>query len=40
MAEAHDMKPNNKTYGSFIGMIKWSIPVIALIVLLVVILIA
>lgn len=40
MADSHDMKPNNRTYDSFIGMLKWSIPVIAVIVLVVVVLIS
>ncbi len=40
MASANDMKSAEKTYGGFIGMLKWSVPLIALIALLVVILIA
>ncbi len=40
MASANDMKAAEKTYGSFIGLIKWSVPVIAIITLIVVILIA
>ncbi len=40
MASANDMKAAEKTYGGFIGMLKWSVPLIALIALLVVILIA
>lgn len=37
---SQDMKSANKTYGSFIGALKWSVPLIALIALIVVILIA
>ncbi len=40
MGSANDMKAAEKTYGGFITMIKWSAPIIALIVLLVLILIA
>lgn len=40
MGSANDYKAHNKTYGSFIGMLKWAIPLIAIITLLVVILIA
>ena len=41
MAEpANDMNAARGTYGSFIGMLKWSVPLIAAIVVLVVILIA
>jgi hypothetical protein len=40
MASANDMKAAEKTYGGFINMIKWSVPVIALIVLFVVVLIS
>ena len=40
MADSHDMKPNRDTYGSFISLIKWSIPIIAVIVLVVVLLIS
>lgn len=37
---SQDMKAAEKTYGSFIGMLKWSVPAIALITLIVVILIS
>ena len=37
---SNDMKSANKTYDSFIGTLKWSVPLIALIALIVVILIA
>ena len=40
MDSANDMKAHAKTYGSFIDMLKWSVPLIAIITLLVVILIA
>ncbi|WP_370189388.1 aa3-type cytochrome c oxidase subunit IV [Qipengyuania sp.] len=40
MDSANDMKAHAKTYGSFIGMLKWSVPLIAIITLLVVILIS
>ena len=37
---SHDMKSANQTYGGFISMLKWAIPVIALITLFIVMLIA
>ena len=37
---SQDMKAAESTYGSFINLLKWSIPTIALIALIVVILIA
>lgn len=37
---SQDMKAAEKTYGSFIGMLKWSVPAIAIIALIVVILIS
>ena len=37
---ANDMKAAEKTYNSFIGSLKWSVPLIALITAIVVILIA
>ena len=40
MDSAHEMKAHEKTYGGFIGLIKWSLPPILLIVLLVVLIIA
>lgn len=40
MSSTHDMKKAEQTYGSFIGMVKWSVPLIALLVLVIVILIA
>lgn len=40
MASSNDMKSAEKTYGSFISLLKWSAPLIALITLIVVVLIA
>lgn len=40
MSNPHDMKAAKGTYDSFIGMLKWSVPVIAVIALIVIILIA
>ncbi len=40
MDSAQEMKAHEKTYGGFIGLIKWSIPPILLIVLLVILLIS
>ncbi len=40
MASANDMNAANKTYGSFIGLLKWSVPLIAIIAMIIVILIA
>lgn len=37
---SHDMKSVNKTYGGFISLLKWSIPIIAVITLFVIMLIA
>lgn len=39
MGSANDMKAAKATYDSFIGMVKWSVPVIAALVALVVLLI-
>ncbi len=40
MASANDMKAAEKTYGGFISTLKWTVPLIAVIVLIVVILIS
>ena len=40
MESANDMKAHEKTYGGFIGLLKWSVPLTAAITLLVVLLIA
>lgn len=37
---SHDMKSAEKTYGGFISLLKWSIPVIAIITFIVLTLIA
>lgn len=37
---SHDMKSAEKTYGGFISLLKWSVPVIAIITLFVIALIA
>lgn len=37
---SHDMKSANKTYGSFISLLKWSVPILAIITLFVIMLIA
>ena len=40
MANPHDMKAANGTYSSFIGSLKWIIPMLAAITLFIVILIS
>lgn len=40
MASANDMQAAKQTYDGFIGLIKWSVPILALIALFVVYLIA
>lgn len=40
MASGNDMKAAEKTYGGFINLLKWSVPLIAIITLVVVVLIA
>jgi len=40
MASSKDLKSAEKTYGSFISLLKWSVPLIAIITLVVVVLIA
>ena len=37
MESAHDMKTAKKTYSGFTALIKWSLPIIAILVLLIVI---
>ena len=39
MADSQDIKSNEKTYGGFISMLKWAIPLIAVLVLIVLIVI-
>lgn len=40
MASANDMKAHQSTYGAFISLLKWSVPAIALITLLILVLIS
>jgi len=40
MANSQDITANKKTYGGFLSLLKWSIPAIAVIVLIVVALIS
>ena len=40
MAPANDMKAAKKTYGGFIALLKWTVPITALLALLVIFLIA
>jgi hypothetical protein len=40
MATGNDMKAHGATYNAFIGMLKWSVPLIAIIALVVVLIIA
>lgn len=40
MAPADDMKAHQGTYSSFIGLLKWAVPVIAVITLFVIFLIS
>ena len=40
MATGNDMKAHGATYEGFIGLIKWSIPVIAVIAVIVILLIS
>lgn len=40
MASGNDMKAHGATYEAFIGMLKWSVPLIAVIAAVVVVLIA
>ena len=40
MATGNDMKAHQGTYGGFIALLKWSVPLIAVIALIIVLLIA
>jgi hypothetical protein len=40
MEPANDMKMATRTYGSFIGVIKWSVPLLAILVLLIILIIS
>ncbi|MXO72611.1 aa3-type cytochrome c oxidase subunit IV [Alteraurantiacibacter buctensis] len=39
MANSQDIKPNEKTYDGFIGMLKWSVPLIAVLTLIILLII-
>lgn len=40
MDPAHEMKAHEKTYGGFVGLLKWTVPLTAAVVLLVILLIS
>ena len=41
MAEtANDMKAHERTYGSFIGLLKWAVPILAIVTLFVILIIS
>ncbi|EDL48915.1 aa3-type cytochrome c oxidase subunit IV [Erythrobacter sp. SD-21] len=40
MNSANDRKAHEKTYGSFIGMLKWTVPLLAVVTAVVVVLIS
>ena len=40
MATGNDMKAHNGTYGSFISLLKWTVPLLAIIGLVVILLIS
>ncbi len=40
MDSANDMKAHSRTYSSFIGLLKWTIPLIAIVAAIVVLLIS
>lgn len=40
MADSQDLKAAEKTYGGFISLLKWSIPLIAILVFIIVLLIS
>ncbi|GGD97655.1 hypothetical protein GCM10011515_16770 [Tsuneonella deserti] len=40
MATGNDMKAHTSTYGSFITLLKWSVPIVAVIALIVLVLIS
>ena len=39
MADSQNIKANEKTYDGFIGMLKWSVPLLAVITLVVILII-
>ena len=40
MESANDMKAHERTYGGFIGLLKWSVPLLAVITLLIILIIS
>ena len=40
MESANDMKAHQKTYGGFIGLLKWSVPLLAIVTLLIILIIS
>ncbi|MBT2134269.1 aa3-type cytochrome c oxidase subunit IV [Croceibacterium sp. LX-88] len=40
MASANDMKAAEKTYGGFINLLKWTVPILVALVLLIIIVIS
>ncbi len=40
MDSTHEMKAHQKTYGGFIGLLKWTVPVIVVITMLVILIIS
>ena len=40
MDSANDMKAHERTYGWFIGLLKWSVPLLAVLTLIIVLIIA
>ncbi len=40
MATGNDMKAHQGTYGGFVNLLKWSVPIIAIIALIIVLLIS
>ncbi len=40
MDSANDMKAHERTYGGFIGLLKWSVPLIAIITLVIILIIS
>ena len=40
MASGNDMKAHGATYDAFIGLVKWTVPIVAIITLVIVLIIA
>lgn len=40
MASGNDMKAHGATYNAFIGMLKWSVPIVAMIAFIVILIIS